>query len=227
MRMEILQVTGYGYQGMHIKQKVDYLQVLAGTISVKFLQGTSDLDSEGNTISREYSYTIYETNEVNNHMNDYVVHPAFRDGTSNKFMNGEWDEEVSGFWVAKYEAGYQANTITDIDGTLSTTISNSEDEVKYSNLKYTSYYRSYITNPLGQDLSSSNYSNQSLSYPVFRPLAYSYNNICIGDSYVLSKSIDTANSFYGLDASTTDSHMMKNSEWRSSSIFNTKCVWKK
>ena len=112
--------------------------------------------------------------------------------------------------------------ITNNNGTLSIDISNAEDEVVYSDLKYTSYHSSYITNPLGQDLSETGYLNQSLSYPVFRPLTYSYNNIAIGDSYVLSKAIDTANSFYGLDASTTDSHMMKNSEWRSSSIFNTK-----
>ncbi len=191
-----------------------------GTISIKFLQGTSDKDSEGVQIGREFKYS-------GNSMTDYVVHPAFTDGTSNNFKNGEWDKEVSGFWVAKYEAGYQANTITDTDGTLSTTISNSGEEVKYSDLKYTSYNDSYTTNSLGQDLSSTGYSNQSLSYPVFKPLTYSYNNIAIGDSYVLSKAIDTANGFYGLDSSVTDSHMMKNSEWRSSSIFNSKCIWKK
>ena len=185
----------------------------AGTISVKFLQGTSDLDEEGNRISREYSYTIDETNEVNNHMNDYVVHPAFRDGTSNNFMNGEWDEEVSGFWVAKYEAGYQANTITDNNGVLSTDISNADDEIVYSDLKYTSFYDDYKTNPLGQDLSKSGYLNESLSYPVFKPLTYSYNNISIGDSYVLSQAIDTANNFYGLNSNKIDSHQMKNSEW--------------
>ena len=191
-----------------------------GTISIKFLQGTSDKDSEGVQIGREFKYS-------GNSMTDYVVHPAFTDGTSNNFKNGEWDKEVSGFWVAKYEAGYQANTITDTDGTLSTTISNADETVVYSNLKYTSYNDSYTTNSLGQDLSSTGYSSQSLSYPVFKPLIYSYNVICIGDSYVLSKAIDTANNFYGLDSSITDSHMMKNSEWRSSSIFNTKQIWKK
>ena len=192
---------------------MDYSQVLAGTISVKFLKNTSDLDEEGNTISREYSYTLDESNEVNNHMNDYVVHPAFRDGTTTHYMNGEWDEEVSGFWVAKYEAGYQANTITNDNGTLSTTISNSGDTVVYSDLKYTSYYNDYETNALNQDLSETGYLGENLSYPVFLPLTYSYNVICIGDSYVLSQSIDTANQFYGLSSSTTDSHMMKNSEW--------------
>ena len=191
-----------------------------GTISIKFLQGTTDNDETGTTIGREFKYS-------GNAMTDYVVHPAFTDGTGNNFKNGEWDKEVSGFWVSKYEAGYQANMITNNNGTLSIDISNAEDEVVYSDLKYTSYRSSYITNPLGQDLSETGYSSQSLSYPVFRPLTYSYNLIAIGDSYVLSKSIDTANSFYGLDASLTDSHMMKNSEWRSSSIFNTKCIWKK
>ena len=191
-----------------------------GTISIKFLQGTTDNDETGTTIGREFKYS-------GNAMTDYVVHPAFTDGTGNNFKNGEWDKEVSGFWVSKYEAGYQANMITNNNGTLSIDISNAEDEVVYSDLKYTSYNSNYETNPLGQDLSRTGYSSQSLSYPVFRPLTYSYNLIAIGDSYVLSKSIDTANSFYGLDASLTDSHMMKNSEWRSSSILNPKCVWKK
>ena len=191
-----------------------------GTISIKFLQGTTDNDETGTTIGREFKYS-------ENAMTDYVVHPAFRNGTSNNFMNGEWDEEVSGFWVAKYEAGYQVNTITNENGTLSTMISNADEEIRYSDLKYTSYDSNYTTNPLGQDLSETGYLSQSLSYPVFIPLTYSYNNIAIGDSYVLSKSIDTASNFYGLDSNITDSHMMKNSEWRSSKLFNTKYIRKK
>ena len=185
----------------------------AGTISIKFLQGTSDLDADGNTISRNYSYTIDEENEANNHMNNYVVHPAFRDGTNNNFMLGEWDKEVSGFWVAKYEAGYQANTITNNNGTLSTTISNSDDEVVYSDLYYTSYNPNYETNALNQNLSATGYLAENLSYPVFLPLTYSYNNIAIGDSYALSEKIDTADNFYALSSKQTNSHMMKNSEW--------------
>ena len=185
---------------------MDFSQVLAGTISVKFLKNISDLDETDTTISRNYTYS-------GDAMTDYVVHPAFRDGSSTNYMNGEWDEEVSGFWVAKYEAGYQANTITDTDGVLSTAISNADDTVVYSDLNYTSYNSSYETNALSQNLSSTGYSNEKLSYPVFKPLTYSYNLISIGDSYVLSQSIDTANSFYGLSSSQTDSHMIKNSEW--------------
>ena len=99
-----------------------------GTISIKFLQGTTDNDETGTTIGREFKYS-------GNAMTDYVVHPAFTDGTSNNFKNGEWDKEVSGFWVSKYEAGYQANMITNNNGTLSIDISNAEDEVVYSDLK--------------------------------------------------------------------------------------------
>ena len=185
---------------------MDCSQVLAGTISVKFLKNTSDLDENDTEISRNYAYS-------ENAMTDYVVHPAFRNGTDNNFMLGEWDEEVAGFWVAKYEAGYQANTITDNSGTLSTTISNEDDEVVYSDLKYTSYHSDWPTNPLEQNLSSTDYASQSLSYPVFMPLTYSYNIISIGDMYVLSQVIDTATSFYGLNSNISDSHMMKNSEW--------------
>ncbi len=40
----------------------------------------------------------------------YIVHPAFRNGTSNNFKNGEWDKELSGIWVAKYEASHSDAT---------------------------------------------------------------------------------------------------------------------
>lgn len=34
---------------------------------------------------------------------DYYIHPAFRNDSSNNFSNGGWDSEIPGFWVAKYE----------------------------------------------------------------------------------------------------------------------------
>ena len=39
----------------------------------------------------------------------YQIHPAFRNGRENNFDNGEWDEEISGFWVAKYETSMEKN----------------------------------------------------------------------------------------------------------------------
>ena len=178
-----------------------------GKISVKFLQGTTNKDESNAEISTTYPETTGST------MSAFVVHPSFTNGTSNHFMNGEWDKEISGYWVAKYPAGFQANTITNNNGTLSTTISNSSDTVVYSNKNYTSYNANMTTNALSQNLTSSGYASQKLSYPVFKPLTYAYNNISTGDAYTISKEIASASSFYGLNSTKTDSHQMKNSEW--------------
>ena len=182
-----------------------------GKISVKFLQGTSNKDENNSEISQNYPETTGGT------MSAYVVHPSFTDGSANgknnNFMNGEWDKEISGYWVAKYPAGFQANTITNNNGTLSTTISNSSVTVVYSNKNYTSYHANMTTNALSQNLTSSGYASQKLSYPVFKPLTYAYNNISTGDAYTISKEIASASSFYGLNSTKTDSHQMKNSEW--------------
>ena len=178
-----------------------------GKISVKFLQGTTNKDESNAEISTAYPETTGAT------MSAYVVHPSFINGTLNHYMNGEWDKEISGYWVAKYPAGFQANTITNNNGTLSTTISNSSDTVVYSNKNYTSYNANMTTNALSQNLTSSGYSSQKLSYPVFKPLTYAYNNISTGDEYTISKEIASASSFYGLNSTKTDSHQMKNSEW--------------
>ena len=158
------------------------------TINVKFIPTTQT------TVDADYKY----------------IHPSFRDGTSNNFMNGEWDKEIAGFWVAKYAAGFQASTTSE---TSATTVVNGSDTVVYSDKKYTQYNSNYTTNALSQDLSSSKYAEQKLSYPVFKPLTYAYNVISTGDSYTISQEISKETNFYGLNPSQTDSHMMKNSEW--------------
>ena len=184
----------------------------AGTIKIKFLQGTTNKDANGTERSKTYP-TV-----TNNAMTDYVVHPCFTNGSKTAeeiangaipFGNGEWDAEIPGFWVAKYPAGFQANTITDNNGILSTTISNSSDTVVYSDKNYTAYESTMATNALSQTLSS----KPKMSYPVFKPLTYAYNNISTGDSYTLSQEIAKASIFYGLNSTKTDSHQMKNSEW--------------
>ena len=44
----------------------------------------------------------------------YKIHPAFQDGTSNNFKNGEWDCELAGIWVAKYEASRSDASISSV-----------------------------------------------------------------------------------------------------------------
>ncbi len=179
----------------------------AGTIAVDFLQGTTNKNASGTEISKTYP-TV-----TNNAMDDFVVHPSFTDGTANNFMNGEWDSEIPGFWVAKYAAGFQECTQTvSSSGTVTEPTTNLAN-VKYSDKYYTSWYTDSITNALSQTLTESAYTTQKLSYPVFKPLTYAYNNISTGDSYTIAKEIANASNFYGLSSSKTDSHQMKNSEW--------------
>ncbi len=173
----------------------------AGKISVKFLQGTSNKDENNIVISTTYPETTGET------MLAYVVHPSFINGTNNHFMNGEWDKEIPGYWVAKYAAGFQECTQTIAsDGTVIEPITNTAN-IKYSDKNYTK--NTYSANAIGQDLKTL----PKMSYPVFKPLTYVYNCISTGDAYTLSQEIKNGNNFYGLNSEQTDSHQMKNSEW--------------
>ena len=171
----------------------------AGTIAVKFLQGKSNKDINNTEIK-----TTYPT-VSNGAMQDYVVHPSFTNGTSNHFMNGEWRDNVAGYWVAKYAAGYQAST-TDASDAIK--VVNGSDTIVYSSEKYTANNTYTAT-----AIASSAIANTAMSYPVFKPLTYAYNCITTGESYTLSRNIATASNFYGLNSSKTDSHQMKNSEW--------------
>ena len=177
----------------------------AGKISVKFLQGTSNKDENNAEISQNYPETTGET------MSAYVVHPSFTDGSengkNNHYMNGEWDKEIPGYWVAKYTAGFQECTQTvSSDGTVTEPTINTAN-VKYSDKNYTK--NTYSINAISQTLTAL----PKMSYPVFKPLTYAYNVISTGDAYILSQQIAKARNFYGLNSTKTDSHQMKNSEW--------------
>ena len=121
----------------------------------------------------------------------YTLHPAF--GTD--INNGGWSEELPGFWVAKYAAGYQNAT----EGEETKT-------VQYSNLAYTEL-NGYTSNFLETSLVKG---TTKLSYPVFKANTYAYNIISVGDAWLLAQEIDDAD-MYGL--SNVDSHLVKNSEW--------------
>ncbi len=58
------------------------------------------ITSVNGTVQQSIGNTV-KTVEANG--KNYIVHPAFRDGTSNNFKNGEWDRELSGIWVGKFE----------------------------------------------------------------------------------------------------------------------------
>ena len=74
------------------------------------IKGYSDsrgiVDAEGKKVANVESTTKTMVSK------DYfMVHPAFMKGTENNFENGEWNENISGLWVGKYETSGELTEI--------------------------------------------------------------------------------------------------------------------
>ena len=179
-----------------------------GTIDVKFLIGTSDEYYDENGEKKTAKRATSATEEVDT-TTDYYVHPAFTNESSINYANGGWDKELTGIWVSKFEAGYASG--------------NNSTPVKASSVDYTQT-TAYV--PAGEAGTSSD-STQSarnwldgkygttttaIKYPTFQPKTYSMNYISISDAYNISRALTENGNIYGLSSS-TDSHLMKNSEW--------------
>lgn len=68
------------------------------TIDIKFLSDFSNITTEGKALESTYK-----------------VAPAFQNGVANGFGNGEWDNEILGFWIAKYEpTGEKENGVNNL-----------------------------------------------------------------------------------------------------------------
>ena len=148
----------------------------AGKIEVQFIPTSDQTGANGYTTSPNTEGEMITTDS-----NGYIIHPAFENGSStgknNSFANGEWNSELPGFWIAKYEmsmedgSGKNVNTTSDTIGNVA----------------------------LSEDVKM-----------VSKPGVSSWRYIQIGQIYQNCINYDTAK----------NSHMIKNSEWRSSSIFN-------
>ena len=75
------------------------------TCDIVFLIGTTDkyYDENGILQTAKRQKTADETIDTKE---GFTVHPAFTNESSIGFANGGWDKELSGIWVAKFEAGY-------------------------------------------------------------------------------------------------------------------------
>ena len=148
----------------------------AGKIEVQFIPTTDQTGANGYTTSANTEGEMLTTDS-----SGYIIHPAFENGSStgknNGYANGEWDSELAGFWIAKYEMSM-------------------EDE---------------SGKPLNTDEVDGNVALSEDVKMVSKPGVASWRNIQIGQIYQNCINYDTAK----------NSHMIKNSEWRSSSIFNT------
>lgn len=163
-----------------------------GTIDVVFLKDTTNLDFKGKDVT---SNTYIDEK---GQQGAYIVHPAFQEGRNNSYANGEWRKEITGFWIAKFEAGYQdANKAVDSNVGYSTIYGY---DISGQKNNYTSNY--YGTREVGT----------LIKYPTFQANKPSMNYIGIADSYNLCMSLNDENNPYGL-TNKTDPHLTKNSEW--------------
>ena len=150
----------------------------------------------------------------------YIVHPSFKNESSTGYENGGWDKDLTGIWVSKFEAGFAS-------GNNSATVK--ESSVKYTqasalvggtelgSLDKTSTARNFLDGEYGvksgSDYTFKNGTAPSIKYPTFQGLTYSMNYINHNDAFNISKTLTESGNIYGLSNSSTDSHMMKNSEW--------------
>ena len=172
------------------------------TADVKFLVGTSN------------KWYDASTSEIKSLPEGYIVHPCFENGSetgkNNSYENGEWDKELTGIWVAKFEAAYPTG--------------GNSAPVKASSTSYsqTQVWTPAIENGTDADrnVSARNWldgvygeTQTAIKYPTFQGNSYSMNYINLNDANNVSKAMNESGNIYGLKAENTDSHLMKNSEW--------------
>ena len=188
------------------------------TFDVVFLIGTTD-DYYENGV-RKTAKRQTKTDETVDTTTGYTVHPAFTNESSIGYANGGWNQELTGIWVSKFEAGFAS-------GNNSATVK--ESSVKYTQASAyvsgselgssdkTSTARNFLDGEYGaksgSDYTFKNGTAPSIKYPTFQGLTYSMNYISPNDAFSISRALTENGNIYGLSKSTTDSHLMKNSEW--------------
>ncbi len=185
-----------------IEEKPEYTSGVTkegGSIKIKFLIGDTDEYYDDDGSIKKAKREITES--------DYTVHPAFTKETDNDYINGGGDKELTGIWVAKFEAGYAGG--------------NNNAPIKDSKLTY-----SKSTMILGQTEITEGDTNSArnwldgvyggnktnIKYPTFQGVTYAMNYINTEDAYFISQELTQDGNIYGL-TSNTNSHLMKNSEW--------------
>ena len=179
------------------------------TFDVVFLIGTTD-DYYENGV-RKTAKRQTKTDETVDTTTGYTVHPAFTNESSIGYANGGWNQELTGIWVSKFEAGYATSNGNSAPKKASS-VTYSQDSV-WANSAETGTgsdgsvsARNWIDGVYGS-------TTTAIKYPTFQGLAYSMNYINHNDAFNISRVLTESENIYGLSSSSTDSHLMKNSEW--------------
>ncbi len=175
---------------------------------IKFLIGTTDTYYDENE-KVQTAKRCTNIDELVDTSVGYTVHPAFTDETAISYRNGGWDKELTGIWVAKFEAGYASG--------------NNTAPVKASSVNYSQITSHVRAVERGQSIDGIEDARNWLDgiygstktvikYPTFQPVTYSMNYINHNDAFNITKAMTENGNIYGLTDS-SDSHLMKNSEW--------------
>ena len=176
---------------------------------IVFLVGLTDNYYDENGKLQTAQRQTSENQTIVTNGDTYTVHPAFTNESSINYANGGWDKELAGIWVAKFEAGYASG--------------NNSATVKASSVNYsqdTAYVPAVETGTTTKTATARNWldgeygsTTTAIKYPTFQGLTYSMNYINHNDVYRISKVLTESGNIYGLSSNSTDSHLMKNSEW--------------
>ena len=82
------------------------------TCDVVFLIGTTDKYYDENGETKTAKRALSANVAVDTKTEEYIVHPAFTNESNINYANGGWDKELTGIWVAKFEAGYASGNNT-------------------------------------------------------------------------------------------------------------------
>ena len=179
-----------------------------GTIEVRFLEGTSDNYYENGELKTAKRQT--KIDETVDTTTDFYVHPAFTNETSINFANGGWDEELTGMYVAKFEAGFPEGNNSTVSKKSS--VSYTQTDAYVRNIEAGTendsmqLARNWLDGIYGE-------TPTKISYPVFQPLTYSMNYINHNDAYNICRVMNENGNIYGFTNRSSDTHLMKNSEW--------------
>ena len=182
------------------------------TFSIKFLIGTSDYyydkDENGNQVVKKAARM--EDGVSPDATKQVVVHPAF----TNQVEQGGWDSELTGIWVAKFEAGFATSNSN------ATKKINKKSSVQYTqDLIWANKVETAADKSENDGITARNWldgqygsTKTNISYPIFQGTAYSMNYINHREAFALCTVLTEEGNPYGL-SSDSDSHLMKNSEW--------------
>lgn len=192
-----------------------------GTVEIKFLLGTTDeYYTDDTNTTKATAKRASSANEKVDTTKDFYVHPAFTNESSIGYANGGWDKELTGIWVAKFEAGYASgnNTATVKASSVNYSQQYGWVSAKESGVDENDYpARNWLDRTYGTKVNGTwswkNGQQTAIKYPTFQPKTYSMNYINVNDAYNISKVLTEKGNIYGLSSATTDSHLMKNSEW--------------